>query len=208
MATLDEEQKNAVRKLNREKDELRKENENLKRKLEDHEKGGRGEPTSVRSSVRTKPFLVLSMILIECYSFMQDHGSDSKLQHKIDSLQKDCEHYDHELEQMRDDLNQMRVKRDLFRDKYEQANEDLVEVKRDRDQLRKRLDEARDELERYTKQKPTGRSSPISRYDDEMRGSPKLKSAFHRPQSPMDGKRATPPLKVSAKNIRHNSWTA
>ncbi|CAF1162047.1 unnamed protein product [Adineta ricciae] len=187
MATLDEEQKNAVRKLNREKDELRKENENLKKKLEDHEKGGRGEPGSVRSS---------------------DRGSDSKFQHKIDSLQKDCEHYEHELEQMKDDLNQMRVKRDQFRDKYDQANEDLAEVKRERDQLRKRLDEAKDELERYTKQKPTGRSSPISRYDDEIHGSPKLKSAFHRPQSPMDGKRTTPPLKVSAKNIHHNSWTA
>lgn len=139
---------------------------------------------------------------------MQDRGRDSRLQHKIDSLQKDCEHYERELEQMKDDLNQMRIKRDQFRDKYDQANEDLTEVKRDRDQLRKRLDEAKDELERYTKHKPTGRSSPISRYDDEINGSPKLKSAFHRPQSPMDGKRTTSPLRAPATNMRRNNWTA
>lgn len=69
MATLDEEQKNAVRKLNREKDELRKENENLKKKLEDPEKGGRGEPASARSSVRTKSSRVLSIVLTECCFF-------------------------------------------------------------------------------------------------------------------------------------------
>ncbi|CAF4365512.1 unnamed protein product, partial [Rotaria sordida] len=50
VATVDEEKKNAVRKLNKEKDEYKKENEILKRKLEEFEKLERGKPSSARSS--------------------------------------------------------------------------------------------------------------------------------------------------------------
>jgi cell division protein FtsB len=45
-ATIDEEAKNAVRKLNKEKEELKRENESLKKKVLDH-----GQQLTARSSV-------------------------------------------------------------------------------------------------------------------------------------------------------------
>ncbi|CAF1072986.1 unnamed protein product [Rotaria sordida] len=54
VATVDEEKKNAVRKLNKEKDEYKKENEILKRKLEEIEKLERGKPSSARSSKKNQ----------------------------------------------------------------------------------------------------------------------------------------------------------
>jgi cell division septum initiation protein DivIVA len=51
MGSIDEEKKNAVRKLTREKDDLKQENEILKRKVQEFEKLGRGEQSSARSSV-------------------------------------------------------------------------------------------------------------------------------------------------------------
>jgi prefoldin subunit 5 len=51
MASIDEETKNAVRKLNREKDELKKENESLKKKVHELEKFESGEQLSARRSV-------------------------------------------------------------------------------------------------------------------------------------------------------------
>jgi len=51
MASIDEETKNAVRKLNREKDELKKENESLKKKVHELEKFEPGEQLSARRSV-------------------------------------------------------------------------------------------------------------------------------------------------------------
>ncbi len=51
MAAIDEEKKNAVRKLTREKDELKQENESLKRKVRELEKSGHHESLSARPSV-------------------------------------------------------------------------------------------------------------------------------------------------------------
>jgi len=53
MATVDEEKKNAVRKLNQERDALKKENESLKKKIHDFQKLERGEELSARSIVRS-----------------------------------------------------------------------------------------------------------------------------------------------------------
>jgi hypothetical protein len=50
-----------VRKLNKEKDELKKENESLKKKIQDFDKLERSEHLSARSSVR---FLIFQTILI------------------------------------------------------------------------------------------------------------------------------------------------
>ncbi|CAF1554666.1 unnamed protein product, partial [Adineta steineri] len=99
-ASLDEEQKNAVRKLTKEKDDLRKENESLKKKLHETDKSDRVEPLSARSTGR---------------------GNDKELQSKIDDLQRDCNNYENELAQMKDDLKQLRRERNQFRDKLEQA---------------------------------------------------------------------------------------
>ncbi|CAF5091922.1 unnamed protein product, partial [Rotaria sp. Silwood1] len=49
VATVDEEKKNAVRKLTKEKDEYKTENEILKKKVEELEKLERGKPLSTRS---------------------------------------------------------------------------------------------------------------------------------------------------------------
>jgi len=51
MASIDEEKKNALRKLNREKDELKEENESLKRKVRELEEFKHKEPLSARRSV-------------------------------------------------------------------------------------------------------------------------------------------------------------
>ncbi len=51
MGSIDEEKKNAVRKLNREKDDLQKENEMLKRKIREFEKSDHSGRLSTRRSV-------------------------------------------------------------------------------------------------------------------------------------------------------------
>ncbi|UJR31233.1 hypothetical protein I4U23_018735 [Adineta vaga] len=174
MASLNEEQKNAVRKLHREKDELKTENESLKKRIDDFEKGGHIGQLSSRSV---------------------DRGNDKELNQKFDKLQRECEHYEHELEQMKDDFKQMRRERDQFRDRFDQANEDLEEIKRERDQLRKKLERTNDDLENMQrehdkyKQKPGGRSSPLSRYDDEIRGDIRPRTPItQRTQSPLERK--------------------
>jgi hypothetical protein len=73
MGSIDEEKKNAVRKLTREKDDLKQENEILKRKVQEFEKLGRGEQLSARSSVC---FLIFKI------DFLSNEGtirSDSEL---------------------------------------------------------------------------------------------------------------------------------
>jgi hypothetical protein len=51
MGSIDEEKKNAVRKLNREKDDLQEENESLKRKIRELEKLDHSARLSARPSV-------------------------------------------------------------------------------------------------------------------------------------------------------------
>ncbi|CAF4064735.1 unnamed protein product, partial [Adineta steineri] len=189
-ASLDEEQKNAVRKLTKEKDDLKKENESLKKKLHETDKSDRAEPLSARSTGR---------------------GNDKDLQSKIDDLQRDCNNYENELAQMKDDLKQLRRERNQFRDKLEQANEDLQEIKRDRDQYRKKFEQTNEDLEsmqrerdKYSKINPTGRSSPALKRDE----GPSKFDLNSRPSSPktsLDGKKTVIPLKMGSKNLRDDN---
>ncbi|CAF0827064.1 unnamed protein product [Adineta steineri] len=189
-ASLDEEQKNAVRKLTKEKDDLKKENESLKRKLHETDKSDRVEPLSARSTGR---------------------GNDKDLQSKIDDLQRDCNNYENELAQMKDDIKQLRRERNQFRDKLEQANEDLQEIKRDRDQYRKKFEQTNEDLEsmqrerdKYSKINPTGRSSPALKRDE----GPSKFDLNSRPSSPktsLDGKKTVIPLKMGSRNLRDDN---
>ncbi|CAF1073623.1 unnamed protein product [Rotaria sordida] len=116
VATVDEEKKNAVRKLNKEKDEYKKENEILKRKLEEFEKLERGKPSSARSS---------------------DDSSNKELLRTIEDLKEKRKNHENELKQINDNLEKNRRERDEYRKKFDQAKEELEDMKRERDKQTK-----------------------------------------------------------------------
>jgi hypothetical protein len=112
---------------------------------------------------------------------------------------------------MKDDLKNMKRERNDFRDKFDQAKEDLELFKRERDDLRKKHARANEDLEHMQREldkrpndKPTGRSSPMSKYNEEPRGG--FISALvtgPRPQSPRADSRVarptnTPPRRGSS----------
>ncbi|CAF1041765.1 unnamed protein product [Adineta ricciae] len=109
MATLNEETKNAIRKLETDKRELKIENEYLKKRVDELEQLDNSEHFSPRKR----------------------NGNKHR---KIEDLKDLCEHYENELEQLKDDLKRMRRERDRYRDKIDSNNEDLEEMKRERNQ--------------------------------------------------------------------------
>ncbi|CAF3583434.1 unnamed protein product, partial [Adineta steineri] len=119
MISLDEETKNAIRKLEADKRELKVENENLMKKVQELENLEHDKQLSPRK---------------------YDESTDRNVVHKMEKLKEMCEYYENELEQMKDDLKIMRRERDKYRDKLETLNEDFEEIKRERDQYRNKSD--------------------------------------------------------------------
>ncbi|CAF1404964.1 unnamed protein product [Adineta ricciae] len=109
MATLNEETKNALRKLETDKRELKIENEYLKKRVDELEQLDNSEHFSPRKR-------------------------NGNAHRKTEDLKDLCEHYENEVEQLKDDLKRMRRERDRYRDKVDSNNEDLEEMKRERNQ--------------------------------------------------------------------------
>ncbi|CAF3081589.1 unnamed protein product [Rotaria sp. Silwood2] len=126
MASIDEEKKNAIRKLEAEKRELKIENDNLKKKLHEMEKLERDELLSSRQ---------------------RDGSTDRDLHRKIEGLKNTCRNYQDELDQMKNELKQMRHERDKYRDKFDSVNDDLEKIKYERDQYRKKFDRVNNDLD-------------------------------------------------------------
>ncbi|CAF1377653.1 unnamed protein product [Adineta steineri] len=119
MISLDEETKNAIRKLEADKRELKVENENLMKKVQELENLEHDKQLLPRK---------------------YDESTDRNIVHKMEKLKEMCEYYENELEQMKNDLKIMRRERDKYRDKLEALNEDFEEIKRERDQHRYKSD--------------------------------------------------------------------
>ncbi|CAF0997502.1 unnamed protein product [Adineta ricciae] len=67
-----------------------------------------------------------------CCSLTNDLNGNAH--RKTEDLKDLCEHYENEVEQLKDDLKRMRRERDRYRDKVDSNNEDLEEMKRERNQ--------------------------------------------------------------------------
>ncbi|CAF4647870.1 unnamed protein product [Rotaria sp. Silwood1] len=182
MASIDEEKKNAVRKLEGEKRDLKMENDNLKKKLNEMEKLEHDQQLSYRQ---------------------RDSSTDRDLRGKIEDLKETCRNYRNELEQMKNEIKQMRQERDKYRDKLDTVNEDLEEMKRERDQYRKKFERASNDLEemrsdhyRQIKSNQTDRSSTTitSRRESSSSEEPTKK-----------GSRSSTPLQKSKEHIGSRS---
>ncbi|CAF0844882.1 unnamed protein product [Rotaria sordida] len=146
IASIDEEKMNAVRKLETEKRELKIENDNLKKKLNEMEKLERDGQLSSRQ---------------------RDVSTDRDLRRKIEDLKDTCRNYRNDLDQMKDELKQMRHERDKYRDKLDIVKEDLEEMKHERDQYRKKFERINndfDELrsERFRQMKSSNQTDRLS----------------------------------------------
>ncbi|CAF3674221.1 unnamed protein product [Rotaria sp. Silwood1] len=228
VATVDEEKKNAVRKLTKEKDEYKTENEILKKKVEELE---RGKPLSTRSV---------------------DDSSNKELLRTIEDLKEKSKSSENKLEQINASLDKLRRERDRYREELDQANEKLEDMRRDLDK-QKNLNQIgrsspvlkRDEQQQHRdsislsttrskrSQSPivenrTPRSPPNVIHRDSASSEEHTKSdsrpstPVRKPMEPIGSrtlststsntslnvKRPTTPVKSSAKNVHDKDWTA
>ncbi|CAF2693425.1 unnamed protein product, partial [Rotaria sp. Silwood2] len=215
---------------NKEKDDYKKENEILKRKLEEFEKLERGKPLSARSS---------------------DDSSNKELLRTIADLKGKCKDYQNELEQTNENLDKIRREREEYRKKFDQAKKELEDMQNELDKQTKlnkggrsspalKRDEDqqhRDSISLSTMrvkrpQSPsvgnrTPRSPPsFIRLDSNSSEEPtKIDSKPSTPtrkssepiglrtsststlNTSLNAKRPTTPVKSSTKNVHANNWT-
>jgi chromosome segregation ATPase len=98
---------------------------------------------------------------------LHESGKSGKYTDRSEDLKEVCRKYEDEIEQMKDDLKQMRREREKYREKFENTNEDLQEIKRERDEYRQKFHRLNPERDGHTKFNQTGRSSPALKHDDE-----------------------------------------
>ncbi|CAM4791256.1 unnamed protein product [Rotaria magnacalcarata] len=219
MASIDEEKKNAVRKLEAEKRELKVENESLKKKVRELENSEHDERLSARR---------------------RDDSPNKDLRRQIEDLNEACRDYRKELEQKKDELKQLRHERDKNRNRLELVGEELEDMRRERDQYRKKSNQLTDDLEelraeqnRQMKTNGTHHSSPILSRDDESgrkftqsprsrldsnRSDEFIVRDSHTPtrrsrehigsQSPLSSRKTAISSKVPPRNWRSDDWTS
>lgn len=212
MATVDEEKKNAVRKLNQEKDALKKENESLKKKIQDFQKLDRGEQLSARpidSNIEKESKHKANDFNRAEQELEQMQKDFDKVRRERDRLRNDLDHTKEELEEIRNDQDQSKRKGNHQFDKVqyelEQATNELRKLKRERehnerkiegideklrdtenerDRLKKELERTKDELELERKKQSRISSSPPLKRPESPITRTSLTKSFVRPESP------------------------
>ncbi|CAF3567814.1 unnamed protein product [Rotaria socialis] len=198
MASIDEEKKNAVRKLEAEKRELKIENESLKKKVRELENPEHDELLSARR---------------------RDDSPNKDLRRKIEGLNEACRDYRMELEHKNDELKQLRHERDQYRKKSSQLTDDLEELRAEQNRKMKTNETNRsspissrdDDRGRKVNQSP--RSRHDSNRSDEfiVRDShtPTRKSKEHiGSHSPLSSRKTAISSTVPPQNWRRHGWTS
>ncbi|UJR15342.1 hypothetical protein I4U23_002291 [Adineta vaga] len=187
---LDEETKHAIRKLEVDKRDLKTENEYLKKRVDELEQI----ENNIQSSSSRK----------------HNGNTDRHRLEKVEELKERCTHYEDELEQIKDDLKQMRRERDKYRDKFDNINEDLEEVKRDRNRhisyssttgIRRRNSSSSEDRSKHDL-----RSNLSLRKPSEQFNSRTSLTKFDRKISSTSMSRKS--LSTSSRNLRRYEWTS
>ncbi|CAF2126441.1 unnamed protein product [Rotaria magnacalcarata] len=105
-ATIEEEKKQVIRKLTKERDDHSEENESLRKRVAELEHKN---PTTTHSS---------------------DDSSHPELLKAMENLKHKCKNYENEIEQMNDNLLKMRRERDEYQKSFDRVTGELEELKR------------------------------------------------------------------------------